>query len=731
MTEPTGRNRLDEEESPYLRQHADNPVHWQPWDEDALAEARDRDVPIFLSVGYSACHWCHVMEEESFADPEVAAFLNDHFVPIKVDREERPDIDSVYMTICQRTTGRGGWPLSVWLTPDGRPFYVGTYFPRESRRGMPGFLDLLERLAETWDQQREEVENRADQWSALLRNELEETPDSPGEVSTDALSNAASAALRSADREYGGFGTSGPKFPQPPRLELLLRSHVRTGREEPLDVVTRTLDAMADGGMYDHLGGGFHRYATDREWVVPHFEKMLYDNALLPRVYLGAYQLTGTDRYAQVARETFSFLDRELSHPDGGFYSTLDARSEGEEGTFYVWTPEAVHDVLGDEPVGSGTLTDLVCDRYGVTAGGNFEGKTVLTLATSLADLAAEYDTDVDTVRERLDAATDDLFAAREERPRPARDEKVLASWNGMAVSALAMGGRVLDESYADRAAKALSFVREHLWDAEARRLGHRYKDGDVKGPGFLADYAFLARGAFDCYQASGDVDHLAFALDLARVVEEEFWDESKGTLYFTPASGEGLVTRPQELSDQSTPSSLGVTVDLLFDLDGFAPDADFAAVAERVLETHANRLQGNPMEHVSLVLAAEKYHRGVLELTLAAETFPDDWRETLATRYLPAAVVTQRPETDAALDPWLRTLGIAETPPVWAGREARDGPTVYACEGFSCSPPQSSVEAALAWFEGDGDGDEASDADVDVDLDLDDVEGSDAVDDR
>jgi uncharacterized protein YyaL (SSP411 family) len=695
MSERAGRNRLDEEESPYLSQHADNPVHWQPWDGDALEEARERDVPIFLSIGYSACHWCHVMEEESFADREVAAFLNDHFVPIKVDREERPDIDSVYMTICQRTTGRGGWPLSVWLTPDGRPFFVGTYFPRESKRGMPGFLDLLERLAESWEQDRDEIENRADQWSALLRDELEETPDSPGEVSTEALANATSAALRSADREYGGFGSTGPKFPQPTRLELLMRSYVRTGREECLAVATKTLDAMADGGLYDHLGGGFHRYATDREWVVPHFEKMLYDNALLPRVYLGAYQLTGTERYAGVARETFAFLDRELSHPEGGFYSTLDARSEGEEGTYYVWTPEAVHDVLDDD-----ALADLVCDRYGVTPGGNFEGKTVLTLATSLAELAEEDDSTVEAVRERLDDARARLFDARERRPRPARDEKVLASWNGMAISALALGGRVLDDAYAERASEALSFVRDRLWEPDTG-LAHRYKDGDVKGPGFLEDYAFLARGAFDLYQTTGEVDHLAFALDLARTIEAEFWDGEKETLYFTPESGEALVTRPQELSDQSTPSSLGVTVDLLFALDGFAPDAGFGDVAERVLETHANRLQGNPMEHVSLALAADTYHRGLLELTIAADSLPDSWRETLATRYLPGAVVARRPATDEALEPWLRRLDLDEIPAVWAGRNARDGPTVYACEGFSCSPPRSTVEDALAWFDG------------------------------
>ncbi|WP_423751737.1 thioredoxin domain-containing protein [Salinirarus marinus] len=706
MSSPAGRNRLDEEASPYLRQHADNPVHWQPWDEEALAAARERDVPIFLSIGYSACHWCHVMEEESFQDEDVAAFLNDNFVPIKVDREERPDLDRVYQTICQLVSGGGGWPLSVWLTPDGKPFYVGTYFPPEPRRGMPGFRELLSDIANSWDASRDEIERRADQWTAAISDQLEETPEQPGEPpGTDLLSSATTATLRSADREHGGFGTDGPKFPQTGRLDVLLRSFVFDGDEGALEVAVEALDAMASGGLYDHVGGGFHRYTTDREWVVPHFEKMLYDNAELPRLYLAGYQVTGAPRYARVAQETFAFLERELTHPDDGFYSTLDAQSDPpagrdadeREGAFYVWTPEEVHEAVGDE-----TSAELFCDRYGVTAGGNFEGNTtVLTVDASVSDLAETYGLDESDVERRLQEARVRAYEARDARPHPRRDEKVLAGWNGLTISAFAAGARVLDPALAGPATRALSFVRDRLWDDDAQRLHRRYKDGDVKGPGYLEDYAFLARGAFDCYQATGEVDHLAFALDLARAIERDFWDEEAGTIYFTPAGGESLVTRPQEVTDQSTPSSLGVAASLLLRLDHFAPDAAFGDVAERVVETHADRIRGSPIEHASLTLAADELARGSLELTVAADELPDDWRATLADRYLPTAVVSRRPPTDDGLDSWLSALGVDEVPPIWANREARDAePTVYACQSFTCSPPQTDLAAALDWFE-------------------------------
>jgi len=707
MTDPLSRNRLADEGSPYLRQHEDNPVNWQPWDDTALEAAQEQNKPIFLSIGYSACHWCHVMEEESFEDEAVAERLNEEFVPIKVDREERPDIDSIYMTICQRVTGRGGWPLSAWLTPDGEPFYIGTYFPKEPQGQMPGFLDLLEKISASWNnpEDRAEMKQRAEQWTDSAREKYDTPaqPDTGGDATgdgnsrvpgDDTLDSAVRTALRSFDDEYGGFGSDGPKFPQPGRVDLLLRAASRSGSNDALTAATTTLDAMANGGVYDQLGGGFHRYAVDREWTVPHFEKMLYDNAGLPPLYLAGDQLTDSERYTEIVEETLAFVDRELTHPEGGFFSTLDARSGDEEGTFYVWTPTEVHDLL-DEPAAT-----LFCERYGVTDSGNFErGTTVLNIAASIEELADDHDLTAEEVEAELSAARETLFAAREERTRPPRDEKVLAGWNGMMISAYATAARVLDPDYAEPARDALDFVTDHLLD-DSGRLTRRFIDGDTAGEGYLEDYAFLARGAFDLYQATGDPDPLGVALDLADTIVAEFWDVESKTIYFTPESGEELVTRPQELTDSSTPSSLGATVDLFCVLDGFAPDADYREIAGDVLATHANRITGNPLQHVSLTLAADRYTNGGAELTIAADELPDDWRETLADRYLPGVVLARRPPTEEGLDDWLETLGMASAPPVWADRNAVDGEaTVYACESFTCSPPKTELEPALEWL--------------------------------
>ncbi|WP_313695476.1 thioredoxin domain-containing protein [Halorarum halobium] len=725
MSDPTARNRLDEEASPYLRQHADNPVNWQPWDDDALAAARERDVPIFLSVGYSACHWCHVMEEESFEDDAVAAVLNESFVPVKVDREERPDLDRVYQTVCQLVSGRGGWPLSAWLTPEGEPFYVGTYFPRDGRQGMPGFLEICRNMADSWadPKQRSDIEDRADQWTTAVRDELEESETGAGAADDSGfdsdsddgddrtlLDDATTAAIRSADPEHGGFGHGGPKFPQPERVDLLMRAYARSGRQEPLDVALGALEAMANGGLYDHVGGGFHRYCTDREWVVPHFEKMLYDNAELARTYLDAHQLTGRSRYGVVAQETLGFVDRELSHPDGSFYATLDADSGEGEGAYYVWTPEGVREAVGDE-----LTADLLCERYGVTEGGNFEGgRTVVTIAADVEALAERHELDVSDVRRRLVDGRLELFAARDGRERPPRDEKVLAGWNGLMISAFARGGRVLGPELGERAERALSSVREHLWDGE--HLSRRVMDGEVKGVGYLEDYAFLARGAFDTYQVTGDVTHLSFALDLARVVVDAFYDAEAGTVYATPADGEELVARPQEPKDQSTPSSLGVATSLLLDLHQFAPDEGFEVAATDVLATYEDRVRASPLEHTTLAMAAAKRARGPIEVTLAAGSvgtagsaesagssdridLPDGWRETLSDRYLPGAVVAPRPADEDGLAEWLDALDLDDAPPIWADRGARDGePTAYVCENFTCSPPNHDLAEALAW---------------------------------
>ncbi|WP_158853547.1 thioredoxin domain-containing protein [Halorhabdus sp. CUG00001] len=731
MPTPTERNRLDEEASPYLTQHADNPVNWQPWDDQALSTATETNTPIFLSIGYSSCHWCHVMEEESFSDPVVAETLNEHFVPIKVDREERPDVDRIYQTLAQLLGQQGGWPLSVWLTPDRRPFYVGTYFPREPQGGRPGFEQLLGDLAETWENDRENVQQRADQWADAIAGQLEGTPETPTEMDAGTggvlLEDAAQSALRQADREHGGFGRGGPKFPQPARLQLLLRADARldgdSGSTADVDlegiggsdvgdterteasgedyraVLTETLDAMATGGLYDHVGGGFHRYATDRSWTVPHFEKMLYDNAEIPRAFIEGYRATGKRRYARVARETFAFLDRELSHPAGGFYSTLDARSEGEEGRFYVWTPEQVRAAVDDE-----TDASLALERFGITEDGNFEERqTVLTISAEHEELAAQSGLDVADVRDRLARAREQLFDARSERTRPARDEKILAGWNGLAISALSEGALTLDADLADRASEALAFVREHLWDDAEGLLKRRYADGDVQIDGYLADYAFLARGAFDCYQATGDPDHLGFALALARGIESRFWDDEDGTLYFTEAGGTALLARPQEVTDRSTPSSAGVAVDVLCSLSAFVPHDRFDDVARSVLSTHHDAIAADPLQHASLVLAADHATSGASELTVAADSIPESWRERIGETPLPNRILARRPPTENGLVRWLDQFGLEKAPPIFAERAARnDESTIYACRDFTCSRPLDDVEAALAWFDGD-----------------------------
>ena len=725
----TDENRLSDEKSPYLRQHANNPVNWQPWDEDALEAAKERDVPIFLSVGYSSCHWCHVMAEESFEDPGVAETLNESFVPIKVDREERPDVDSVYQSICAMVTNHGGWPLSVWLTPEGKPFYVGTYFPPDSKSGRPGFTDLLSNITESWENSREEIENRADQWADAISGELEDTPDGGGDPpGTEVLAEAAGTILRSADREHGGFGT-GQKFPQTGRLHLLLRTAERTGRDVARDVGIETFDAMAQGGLRDHVGGGFHRYCTDREWVVPHFEKMLYDNAELARGFLTAYQVSGEETYAEVARETFGFVTRELTDPEGGFYSTLDAQSvapesrqasgtedadgnhEREEGAFYVWTPAAVHEAVGDAE-----SAELFCERYGITDRGNFEGKSVLTESTSVEELAETRDTTTEAIEAGLERARERVFETRGERPRPPRDEKVLASWNGLMIAAFAEGALVLDEAYADPAVRALEFCREHLWDESSKRLQRRYKDGEVKIRGYLEDYAFLARGALACYEATGEVSHLRFALDLARAIETEFWDGDAETLYFTPEGGEDLVVRLQELNDQSTPSSVGVACEVLSALSQFTDHDRFAGIAERVLGTHADTIRADPRMRASLVLAADRNATGWLECTVVADSLPEHWRDRLANTYLPDRLLSVRPPTEEALGEWLDELELGDAPPIWAGREQLNGePTIYVCRDFTCSPPQTDIGEALDWaaeFAPSGDPDDADLAD-------------------
>ena len=698
MSDPLDQNRLAATHSPYLHQHADNPVNWQPWDETALSAAAERDKPIFLSVGYAACHWCHVMEEESFENESIAAILNDQYVPIKVDREERPDVDQIYQTICQMVSGGGGWPLSVWLTPDGRPFYVGTYFPPTPGRGRPGFANVLEQLHHSWENEREKIEERADQWREALRNELEVTDPHPGGelIEESAIESAADAAVRSADRVHGGFGEHGPKFPQPRRIELLLYRYATTGETQFREVAREALDAMADRGLYDHIGGGFHRYATDREWRIPHFEKMLYDNAELPRVYTIAYQLTEEERYRRVVEETIDFLNRELRHPDGGFYSTLDAQSEGREGTFYVFTPDEIRAILDDPD-----LAALFCERYGITESGNFErGTSVLARMQSIESLSEEYGLAPAAIRDRLEHAREAVFTAREDRERPRRDEKVLAAWNGLTISMLAEAALILDDGVTALAEDALSFVRTTHWNAEDNYLSRRHMDGSVGVPGKLDDYAAMARAGVDVHQATGELEPLAFAVELAREIRTRFWDPDAGTLYYTDNQEETLITRAQDLTDQSVPSSLGLALDALLSVEPFVPDESFDDIVETTLATHRDRMRAAPLQHPTLLRAAQRLRDGTVEITIAGDSIPTGWREFVAETYFTNRLLTRRPPTANGLEPWLDRMGIDEAPPIWAGRTADDGTTGYVCRDFSCSPPLTAASEAANWID-------------------------------
>ena len=713
MAQPIERNRLDGAASPYLEQHADNPVNWQPWDDAALAAARERDRPIFLSIGYSSCHWCHVMAEESFEDPAVAERLNEHFVPIKVDREERPDLDSIYMTVCRQVTQGGcGWPLSVWLTPELRPFYVGTYFPPTANHGRPGFGELLDSIVEAWETDRSELEERGEAWLGSA-SEVLESVSVPASESTGewALETAGERLVEMADRSHGGFGVE-QKFPHVERL-LVLASLAERGASGTFQaVLEEALDAMAAGGIRDHVGGGFHRYCVDRDWTVPHFEKMLYDNAAIPRAFLAGAQVTGREGYAEVAAETFAFVERELTHPEGGFYSTLDARSppredtgataSAVEGAFYTWTPGGVREAMAtaegaDAEFDTDQLANVFEARFGVTKAGNFEGETVLTRARSVREVAAAVDMEPKAVEGALTAARRRARAARAERPRPPRDEKILADWNGLMIGALAQGTLVLGEPrYAEMGREALAFLQEHHWDGD--RLAHRYKDGDRQSTDYLADYAFVARGALELHGVTGELGPLAFALDLGRAIERRFWDAEASRLYFTADGAQDLPMRPSSVDEGSTPSSTGVAVEVLAALDHVDPTAGFDEIAETVLAANRDRIESSPERHPTLAMAADLLETGHLEVTVAAESVPEDWQDLLAASYRPDLLLTRRPPTDGGLEDWLDALSLESAPPLWEGRAARERPTAYVCRR-QCSPPVTDGDGLDEWL--------------------------------
>ncbi len=655
-------NHLINETSPYLLQHAHNPVDWYPWGDEAFERAMAEDKPVLVSIGYSACHWCHVMEHESFEDEATAVIMNEHFINIKVDMEERPDVDQIYMNFVQLTTGRGGWPMNVFLTPDKRPFFGGTYFPPSPRYGMASWQQILLSIAETYRTKRDELENSANDIVGELRR-MSIVEAASGGLSTDLLDAAFSSFTRTFDTVNGGFGGA-PKFPPAMSLEFLLRYHHRTGDDKALSIVTFTLDKMARGGIYDQLGGGFHRYAVDAIWLVPHFEKMLYDNAQLIRVYLHAYQVTGDEFYKQIAVETLEYVRREMLDESGGFYSTQDADSEGEEGKFFVWTPEEIEAVLGQDEASE------FCSYFDVTASGNFEGKSILNVKNAVA------------IEPGFETARAKLFAERKNRVKPHRDEKVLTAWNGLMLAAFADAAAVLgNDKYFQVAKNNAEFIKTQLQNNG--RLLRTWKDGVSKLNGYVEDYANVADGLIVLYQVSGDIKYLAEAKRLADLMITEFWDEENGGFFFTSNDHEELIVRNKDFYDNATPSGNSVAADVLLRLAKLVGDDRYERFAITVLRLTASQMRRYPQGFGRALSAMEFHLVATKEIAVIGER-GNELERNILKRYLPNAVIAlaSEPEEEATVVPFLK------------GREMVEGkPSAYVCENFVCQRPATTED--------------------------------------
>ena len=688
-------NALANATSPYLLQHADNPVHWEPWGDAALARARREQKPIFLSVGYSACHWCHVMAHESFESEATAAILNEHFVSIKVDREERPDLDAVYMAAVQLLTGRGGWPMSVFLAPTLEPFFAGTYWPPEPRMGMPSFPQVLRAVIEAWSQRRDAVGRQAAEITAALARPAASVADGPG-VSAALLESAAAALARSFDPVHGGFGAA-PKFPHAMDLRLLLRTAARSGRTGDVEMVTRTLSGMAAGGIHDQLGGGFARYSVDDRWLVPHFEKMLYDNALLAVAFLEAFLVTGHEPFATIVRSTLDYLLREMTDPAGGFWSAEDADSEGEEGVFYVWSPAAICDLLGE------TDGELFCAVYDVTPEGNFEGRSILNLPRPIAAVAAERGLAPEALERRLAVARATLHAARGRRIRPGIDDKVLVAWNGLAIDALARAGAVLGEPrYVAAAERAAGFLLDQCRD-DAGRLAHQWRRGRTGGLAFADDLACLAEGLVSLYEATFDERWIAAASGLADTLlgdtpTDGFVDPDCGAFFQTSAAHERLILRQPDLLDNATPSSTGMAATVLLRLAALTGQDRYRKAGERALEAVAALAARAPAAVPQSLLAIDFAIGPVEERVVVGDPQTIDTRAVLAAlraRFAPRAVTAARPSAAAAApEPGLPLDHL------FRGRPGTPtAVTLHVCRGETCLPPavgDAAVEAAL-----------------------------------
>ncbi len=672
-------NRLAHETSPYLLQHANNPVDWYPWGEEAFEKARQEDKPLLVSVGYAACHWCHVMEHESYENEEIARLMNERFVCVKVDREERPDVDAIYMQAVQALTGHGGWPMNVFVTPDGRPFYGGTYFPPQERYGMPGWPRVLEAVSDAYSNRPDEVQRNAEILTQSLQQAAAPQPSEDG-LGPELLEEAYVGIAHEFDGAHGGFGKA-PKFPQAMSIQFLLRHHTRTGDAHALHMVEHSLEAMATGGIYDHLGGGFHRYSVDEHWLVPHFEKMLYDNGLLALAYLEGYQITGNDSYRRVTEETLDYLLRDMYHPLGGFYSSQDADSEGEEGKFYLWTLEEIEQILGKED------GQLFAHCYGVTEGANFESKNILHLSKPFHTLAHELGLSQDALRKRLDEMRRCLFVARHKRVAPATDDKVLTAWNALVLRALAEAGAVLDRTdYQEAAERNADFLLEQL--RPHGRLLRTWRDGKGHLNGYLADYSVLINGLLSLHEATFAHRWLHVARELTDEMLDLFWDEQHRTLYDVGKDHESLVVRPRDPFDNAEPCGNSAAAEALLRIGRLTGEGGYTTKAEALLKTVVEFIKKYPLGFGNWLRTFELYSAAPSEVAIIGPTSADATRElarVLHSRFEPNRIIVGFDPEEAQPFP----------SPLLEGRGLVGGrPAAYVCQGYTCVQPVTDPDA-------------------------------------
>jgi uncharacterized protein YyaL (SSP411 family) len=681
---PTKKNRLADSKSPYLLQHADNPVDWYPWGPEAFAKAAEEDKPIFLSIGYATCHWCHVMEHESFENPLVSALMNEAFVNIKVDREERPDIDQVYMTVCQMLTGGGGWPLTIIMSPDKEPFYAATYIPRESQHGRIGMLDLVPRVAKLWKTDRDSIRGTSEQILAAL--EKTERRSSGSNIDKGAIEGAFSQFAGRYDSTHGGFG-SAPKFPSPHNLVFLTRYWRRTGNEQALEMVSNTLEQMRLGGVYDQVGFGFHRYSTDTEWLVPHFEKMLYDQAMLVHAYTEAWLATSNPVFERTVREIVAYVQRDMTSPEGAFYSAEDADSEGEEGLFFLWATAEVEKILGEEDAAfAASVWNLESKgNYSDEVRGERTGRNIPHLARSHREVARDLRMTDEDFEKRLESIRSRLFEARERRIHPLKDDKVLADWNGLMAASMAFAGRAFDEpEWVEAAQKAVAFVLEEMHTDSGRML-HRYRDGDASIPAFLDDYVFMTTSMLELYDATFNPDYLERARSLQQQTNELFWDTDGSGFFFTATDNEELLVRQKEVYDGAIPSGNSMAADNFVRLGRLTSDSEYLQGADHIFAAFANEANQLPSAHSQLISALQRGVGPSLEVVIAGEPGSNDTQALLRTvrgMYLPQAAVLLVPPGKSGAT--IRKLA----PFAESYEPVDDKAAAYVCRDFTCQLP-------------------------------------------